>query len=765
MPDTRLDQARSHHEAGRLAEAERLYAGVLESEPGNPVALHLAGVAALQQGRLEPASQRIEAALAAKPDYAEAWGNLGIVLGKLGRLAEAIAAQRRAIELVPGFAEAHYNLGNALRGAGERAAAEDCYRRAIALRPNYPAAHLNLGVALEEAGRLAEATAAYRRVIALQPSHATAHVRVGNALFAAGDASEAVTALNRAIALDPTLYEAHSNLAIFLRAQRRLDEAEAACRRAIALKPEAMTAHSTLGGVLIEAGRAEEGIAAWRSALAIKPDAEILYALGSHLAGARRKDEAIACFDRAVAVRPDDVRSLSASTHQRRHLCRWDGLAEDEARVLARLRQGKGRVSPFELLATDATLEDQLLAAAAFVRPMTLAPELQFQHGPAQAKERLRLGYLSADFHEHATAHLTAELFERHDRARFEVIGYSTMPGDGSAMRARLERGFDRFVDLAATGDDAAARRIHDDGVDILIDLKGHTEGARLPILARRPAPLQVSFLGYPGTMGADFIDYAIVDRHVARPEEQAFFRERLVHLPDSYQPNDRQRRIAETAPPQAETGREEAGLPDRGIVFCCFNNSYKITAEIFSIWMRLLAAVPGSVLWLLEANPAVRDNLAREAVLRGVLPDRLVWAPRLPPARHLARHRLADLFLDTRPYNAHTTASDALWAGLPVLTCPGATFAGRVAASLLHAAGLPELVAPSLADYEALALRLASDPASLAALKAKLAANRLTTPLFDSARFTRHLEAAYRRMWEMRQAGEAATGFEVAAE
>ncbi len=759
MPDTRLDQARSHHEAGRLAEAERLYGRVLESEPGNPVALHLAGVAALQQGRLEPASRRIEEALAAKPDYAEAWGNLGIVLGKLGRLADAIVAQRRAIELVPGFAEAHYNLGNALRGAGEGAAAEGSYRRAIALRPNYPAAHLNLGATLEEAGRLAEATSCYRRVVALQPSHATAQVRLGNALFAQGEAADAVTALSRAIELDPTLYEAHSNLAIFLRAQCRFAEAEAACRRAIALRPEMMTAYSTLGGVLIDSGRVEEGIAAWRRALAIKPDAEILYALGSHLAGTRRKAEAIACFDRAVAVRPDDVRSLSASTHQRRHLCRWDGLAEDETRVLALLREGTGRVSPFELLAMSSTPGDQLRAAADFVKPMTLAPELQFRHGPAPRRDRIRLGYLSADFHEHATAHLTAELFERHDRTRFEVIGYSTLPGDGSAMRARLERGFDRFIDLAATGDDAAARRIHDDGVDILVDLKGHTEGARLGILARRPASLQVSFLGYPGTMGADFIDYAIVDRHVVRPEEQAQFRERLVPLPDSYQPNDRQRRIAEAAPP-----RTEAGLPERGIVFCCFNNSYKITAEIFTIWMRLLRTVPGSVLWLLEANQAVRDNLAREAVMRGILPDRLVWAQRLPPSRHLARHRLADLFLDTLPYNAHTTASDALWAGLPVLTCPGATFASRVAASLLRAVGLPELVTASLVEYEALALRLATDPPALAALRAKLDANRLTAPLFDSARFTRHLEAAYRRMWEMRLAGDEARGFEVAA-
>ncbi|MBV8653301.1 MAG: tetratricopeptide repeat protein [Alphaproteobacteria bacterium] len=651
-----------------------------------------------------------------------------------------------------------------MRGAGEGAAAEAAYRQAIALRPDYAVAHLNLGATLEEAGRLADAVACYRQAVALTPDHATAQVRLGNALFALGDAAAGEAALLRASEIDPALYEAHSNLAIFLRARRRFAEAEAACRRAIALKPETMAAYSTLADLLIEAGRVKEAVATWRRALAIKPDAAMLYALGAHLAGGRRKDEAIACFDRAVAVQPDDIRSLSASTHQRRHLCRWDGLAADEARVLTLLRDKGGRVSPFELLAMNSTAEDQLRAAAGFVKPLIVMPELQLKHGaPRQSNrnggDRIRLGYLSADFHEHATAHLTAELFERHDRTRFEVIGYSTMPGDGSAMRARLERGFDRFVDLAGMGDEVAARRIHEDGVDILVDLKGHTEGARLGILARRPAPLQVAFLGYPGTTGADFIDYAIADRHVVTPASQAQFRERLVLLPDSYQPNDRQRQIAETGPTRAE-----AGLPETGVVFCCFNNSYKIAAEIFTIWMRLLNAVPGSILWLLEANQAVRDNLAREAVRRGVLPDRLVWAQRLPPPLHLARHSLADLFLDTLPYNAHTTASDALWAGLPVLTCPGETFASRVAASLLDAVGLPELATSSLADYEALALRLATDPASLAALKAKLAANRLTTPLFDSARFTRHLEAAYRQMWEMWREGEEAMGFEVEA-
>jgi protein O-GlcNAc transferase len=375
---------------------------------------------------------------------------------------------------------------------------------------------------------------------------------------------------------------------------------------------------------------------------------------------------------------------------------------------------------------------------------------------PPRAGARIRLGYLSGKFHTHPGASLIAGLIEHHDRRRFEVIGYGFDEDDGSAMRRRLVRAFDRFVDISEMPDRDAADLIHADAIDVLVDLHGWTPDGRAKILAYRPAPIQLNYLGYPGTMDADFIDYIIVDPFVVPLDQQPFFSERLVHLPDCFQCNDDKREIAECTPL-----RGECGLPETGFVFCCFNNNYKITPFFFDIWMRLLRAVPESVLWLYEANPLVKANLAREAEARGIAPERLVFASRLPQAEHLARHRLADLFLDTLPYNAHTTASDALWAGLPVLTCVGNTFAGRVAGSLLQVVGLPELVTTSLEDYEALALRLARDTGLLSALRTRLMENRQIR-LFDTARYTRNLEAAFGRMHEIRKVGRPPTAFSV---
>jgi len=340
------------------------------------------------------------------------------------------------------------------------------------------------------------------------------------------------------------------------------------------------------------------------------------------------------------------------------------------------------------------------------------------------------------------------------------VIGYSYGRDDGSAARLRLRESFDKFVDLSGCSHSESAARIEADGVDILVDLKGYTTDARPEILMRRPAPIQVNYLGYPGTMGSAAVDYVLVDPVVVPVDQQPYFTERLVHLPDSYQVNDRRRPIAARVP-----GRLECGLPEAAFVFCCFNSAYKIAAPMFEIWMRLLTSVPGSVLWLLDQDVAAMANLRREAEARlagGAA--RLVFAPSLPNAEHLARFARADLFLDTLPYNAHTLASDALWGGCPVITCTGRAFAGRVAGSLLRAAGLPELVTSTLTDYEALARELARDPVRLRGIRGKLAANRLTTALFDSLRFTRHLESAYETMWRMHQAGQAPRPFAVAS-
>jgi predicted O-linked N-acetylglucosamine transferase (SPINDLY family) len=353
--------------------------------------------------------------------------------------------------------------------------------------------------------------------------------------------------------------------------------------------------------------------------------------------------------------------------------------------------------------------------------------------------ERIRLAYLSADFHQHPTSQLMIELFERHDRSRFEVTAIAFGPDDNSAMRHRLVAAFDRFEDVRDLSDLEVAKLLRSREIDIAMDLNGHTHEARPGIFSHRPAPVQVNYLVYPGTTGAAFMDYVLADRIVLPMDQQPFFSEKILHLPDCYQAHDATRVV-----PPAPT-REEAGLPDSGFVFCCFNNSWKIAAPPFDIWMRLLQQIPGSVLWLLESPAA--DNLRAEAKARGVDTGRLVFAPRLPPGQHLARHQLADLFLDTLPYNAHTTCSDALWAGLPVVTCYGNAFHGRVAASLLKAIDLPELVTTRPQDYEALALELAKNPALLKATREKLARNRTTTALFDSERFRKGIEAAYAAM------------------
>ncbi|MBW8906697.1 MAG: hypothetical protein JF611_13710, partial [Betaproteobacteria bacterium] len=436
---------------------------------------------------------------------------------------------------------------------------------------------------------------------------------------------------------------------------------------------------------------------------------------------------------------------------------RWPQAAVDIEALRKQVREGSVACAPFTLVAGSDSAAEQLAAAERHVSELLTSKPASLWRGPARRRDRITLAYLSGDFHEHATSKLAARLFELHDRARFEVLAVSYGEDDGSPARRRLQQAFDRFVDVRALDDAAAARQMLQVQVDIAIDLKGHTPDARPGILAHRPAPLQVNYLGYPGTTGAPFIDYLIADAAVIPVGEERFFSEQVVRLPYSYQVNDATRAIAERVP-----ARREAGLPDGAFVFCSFNNSYKITPAFFELWMRLLEQVPGSVLWLLDDNPSARSNLQQSARAHRVEPARLVFAPRVDHALHLGRHRLADLFLDNLPCNAHTTASDALWAGLPLLTCRGTTFAGRVAASLLQAVGLPELIAHDLGQYERLALELARDPKLLAGYRERLARNRLTHALFDTERFRRHIEEAYLRMWDLHQRGEPPRGFDV---
>ena len=419
------------------------------------------------------------------------------------------------------------------------------------------------------------------------------------------------------------------------------------------------------------------------------------------------------------------------------------------------MRAGRVPAAPFTLVAVSDSHAEQAQCAAQYVRE-TCPERPALRRNPPPADGRIRLVYLSADFHEHATAYLMARLFELHDRRRFQLVGVSYGPDDRSATRARLAEAFQPFIDVREMSDEAAARVIAELGPSIGVDLKGHTAQARLGILAFRPAPVQATYLGYPGTSAAPFIDYVIADRVVIRPEDEAFYSEKVAYLPHSYQVNDDNVVIS------AAPAREALGLPAQGFVFCCFNATYKHTPQFFDVRMRLLAQLPGSVLWLFDPGPGGSRNLRAAARDRGIDPQRLVFAARVDHGQHLARQRRADLFLDTLPYNAHTTASDALRAGLPVVTCRGRSFAGRVAASLLAAIGVPELTTETLADYEALALKLARDPGALAEMREKIERNRRSAPLFDSARFCRDIERAYLHMWDLHRRGEPPRTFNV---
>ena len=615
-------------------------------------------------------------------------------------------------------------------------------------------------LALHQQGQLAQAEAVYKAVLERTPDHFWALHMLGVMEAQRQNYDAAVRLIGRALKADANSAMAHSNLGNALNALKRHAEAIASYDRALAIKPDFADALNNRGVALHGLKRHEEALASYDRALALRPDyADAWNNRGNALVSLQRHEEAVAAFERLSALEParEDVRGKLL--HARMQCCRWDAFDALSARVAADVRAGVRSITPFEFLAVCDAPDDQLRAARICVRDQFPPAPSPLWQGERYRHDRIRLAYLSADFREHAVAHLIVGLFERHDRNRFETIALSFGPDRAGEMRARIAAAVERFVDVADKSDREAAAMLRAMEVDIAVDLMGFTSGARTGILARRPAPIQVNYLGYPGTMGADYIDYILADRWVVPAGHERHYAENIVRLPDSYQANDAQRRIAARTPP-----RTELGLPETGFVFCSFNNSYKITPALFDLWMRLLQRVEGSVLWLLEGSAAAVRNLRHEAAKRGVAPERLVFAARTALDHHLARHRRADLFLDTLPYNAHTTASDALWAGLPVVTCLGASFAGRVAASLLDAVGLAPLITHSLADYEALALALANDPDRLAALKSHLARAPAALPLFDTDRFRRHIESAFETMWARHHRGEPPEPFVVAA-
>ena len=693
-----LDDALAKHQSGDLQAAENSYRRVLEISPAHPEALRLLGVLCYQANRLD----------------------------------EAVELLRRAIQSAPRHTDAFCNLGMVLSAAGNQVAAERALRQAIALDPSMAAAYNALGSVLLASGDLKPAVAAYQKALELEPMFAEAMVNLAHVLLLAGRAD---------LAVEP-------------------------CRRAIDVAGNLAEARVVMGNIQASLGNNVSASDSFRHACELAPEqAENWCSLAASLESERQWDEALACFDRAYALDPQLGPAISGGLLIRKSLLQWRDLELWSKRFAAGIEAGLEGLTPFIYLAEPSSPKEQLECARLWCEHIERRVEpaqkrLGLGHSRTRA-DRITVGYFSYDFRRHPTAYTKVGLFENHDRSRFRILGYCNGPDDGSAIRRRVIDSFDRFTDVAGWPAAEVARKIHSDGVDILVDLKGHTLEAPTDVFAMRPSPIQVNYKGYPGTIGGEFIDYIVADEFVVPPEQQEAYSEQVVYLPETYWVDDSRRALPASAP-----SRRDLGLPPEGTVFCGFNNSYKIGPEVFDDWAMILARVPGSVLWIQNSNPAssLADNLRREASRRNITPDRLVFAPRRPLREYLALLTVADLFLDTRPYNGHTTASDALWAGLPVLTLPGETFASRVAGSLLRTLGLPELIAESREHYRETAIRLALDEDTRRHLRSRLEIAKGSSPLYDTARLTRHMEEAYLTMYEQFLAGRPPLGFSVPA-
>ena len=744
-------------QAGDLNGADFFFRRVIDANPKQFEALHFLGVIEATRGQFEEADRLISRSLKFNTQTPEAYLNHVRILNELKRPKDALKACDRSLALNPNNHEVLFHRGNALQELLQYAEAVGSYDKALAIRSDQAVLWSNRAGALWKLDRFEEAVESFDKALALKPDFAFAWSNRGGTLYKMERYEDALTSYDMALAIDPSNHEALVGRGTALYALARYEDALATRDRAIAIKPDA-NLWLNRGGTLEQLKRNDEALASYNRAIELDPDLADAWMYGGSIHMRNQNFvEAKRYYEKALELNPSQRAIPGYLVNVRQQMCDWAGLDIQMEQLISEFRTGKRTANSFVASALPTTHEEHLVSTKSYLDdlvPAGLAPLFD----PAIARSgRLRIAYVSGDYRNHPTAHCFAEVLERHDRSRFEIIGISVGEDDGSTARARIVGTLDQFHDVNRNTVLDIARLIRDLGVHIAVDLAPHTTGHRPGILAHRPAPIQVTHLS-AWTSAANYMDYIIADRHSLPFDQQPYFPEKIVHLPDCFFPRDTTQPISARTP-----SRAEAGLPDDAFVFCAFNNAYKISRQMFDIWMRLLKAVDNGVIWLSQMNKDAIENLRREAGDRGVDPARLIMAPRVPAmADHLARYRLANLFLDTLPYNAHTTASDALWAGVPVLTCFGQTFVGRVAGSQLHAIGLGELATETLADYEALALQLARDPDRLQALRRKLEQNRSSCPLFNADRLCRHTEAAYLTMWDRYQRGEPPTGFAV---
>ena len=779
-----LQSAYQLHQQGRLVEAAGIYEHLIRRNPKNYDALHLLGTIRASFGKYSEAKTLLERSLASEKnkiayvenyatilflshDYERAVQICKETINKNGRtetlqyvLAISLYKQRRFNEAINEFSSLLSAYPRHLAGNNEKASALaelgrydealSYIENALKINPNYAEALLNKGNVLGKLKRFDDSMLAFKQAVKLNPNMPDLQLGIGNIFRELKRYDGAFAAYDKALALKADLAEAWLGRGNVFTDLKRHDEALVAYDKALALKSDLEGAWLGRGNVFFDLKRYDEAFAAYDKALALKPDlAEAWLGRGNVFSHLKRYDEAFVAYDKAFAIKPDLVGVEGARLRSKMDSCNWDNFASDCNHLIGSVKSNKTNTLPFVLLEINSSVEDQFNCAELWVQknyPPAIKP---FWAGELYKHDKIRIGYVSADFRQHPVAYLMAGVFECHNKSRFDVVAISIGPKDNSELRQRLERSFDKFIDASALSVDEIATKIKNAEIDILIDLNGFTQNARTEVFARRPAPIQVNYLGYLGTMGAEYIDYIVADRTVIPETQKHLYMEKIIYLPNSFQPTDRQRHISDKI-----FMRADCGLPQEGFVFCNFNAHYKITPDVFDIWMRILMRVNGSVLWLVAGNPTTESNLKKEALVRGVNAERLIFAPPVPLPEHQARLRLADLFLDTLPYNAGATASDTLWAGIPLLTCIGDTFVGRMAASVLEAISLPELITTTPEAYERMAVDLATHPEKLAAIRHKLAENRLTTPLFNTRLFAKHIEAAYIAMHERHQAG-----------
>lgn len=708
-------------------------------------------VSLFQNKNLADAKKLLKELLSINSKHAESWFLFALIADEELLPQDAINYLEIALKIDPNNLKYIYTLGDIYYANEYLIEGVKLFESIIIASPNDHNAYYNLAAFQQKQKKYDKSLESYHKVLELDENNVNAIYNIGNILIDTKDYFNAVEYFKRVIEFQPNSDDALNNIGYIKLELGQLEAAYEYLYKAILINPENFIALNNLGKACDKLFRYSEALQFFKKTIEINPNYAEAYAnLAIMLTGLKHYNEALEAYKSAFKLRLDYDYLRGCEFQTNMNNCNWSNFYYKLKKLLSDIMLCK-KVSPsFPVLALTDSLSIQLECSKIWVNdkyPINLFCD-EIKKIKNNDNKKILIGYYSADFHNHATSYLMAELFEKHDKSKFEIIAFSFGPDLIDDMRHRIKYAFDQFVDVSFKSDSSVAALSRQMGINIAVDLKGCTEGERMGIFSYRAAPIQINYIGFPGTLAAPYFDYIVADKTLIPKQYQQYYTEKVVYLPNSYQVNDSKRQISDKV-----FTKEESGLPKEGFVFCCFNNNYKITPHTFDGWVRILKGVEGSVLWLLVDNPTAKLNLRNEAEARGLNPNRLIFANRLKLPEHLARHRVADLFIDTLPYNAHTTASDALWAGLPVLTCMGESFASRVAASLLNAIELPELITTSQAEYEAKAIELANNPAKLKAIKDKLERNRLTTALFDTSRYTKHIEAAYMKMYERYQA------------